>query len=234
MATQLLFGDPLRVGPFHLRARLVSGPSGIVFLGRAPDGRDVSVALLTVGAAADPAARDRFSAAIRTGAGVAGTPPAVVAAAAGAESPWVATPFVPGLRGAESFLEPVLVSGVLTGRVQGPDFRPYWIDDRDPAVPRPVPVPPPPPETASKRSVLAASLAVGALTLMLSLMVWLLFGPVEEVRRPQPLPPTLFVPTPPPVPSVSPSPEPSEGPTGPARPTPTPEETGGDDGGDPI
>nr|BFE79737.1 hypothetical protein GCM10020093_023380 [Planobispora longispora] len=65
VATPLQYGDPPLLGPFVLQARLRVGPAGLVYLGQGPDGRAVSVAVLTKGAAQDPAARDRFVTAIR-------------------------------------------------------------------------------------------------------------------------------------------------------------------------
>ncbi|GAB3897223.1 hypothetical protein GCM10027612_53070 [Microbispora bryophytorum subsp. camponoti] len=65
MVTPLQYGDPPHVGPFALQARLQTAPAGLVYLGQAPDGRVVSVAVLSSGAALDAAARDRFVTAIK-------------------------------------------------------------------------------------------------------------------------------------------------------------------------
>lgn len=246
MATPLQYGDPPRLGPFVLQARLQSAPAGLVYLGQAPDGRAVSVVVLTRGAALDAAARDRFVTGIKEAesarSGVRGllsrvrrASPATpfVVAWDGGEAPWAATPFVPGGPGAEKFLEPVMVSGMLIGDRHGPDFVPYWLGDRNPALP--APPPPAPPPTATPRQVAMASAVLAVLVLLLLVMVWLfLFRGDDEAIPAQPLPPTVFVPTPPPVPEQSeptqpsPSPGPSEG----GSPTPLP--GGSDDPGDAI
>ncbi|GHE48538.1 hypothetical protein GCM10017673_57780 [Streptosporangium violaceochromogenes] len=220
VASPLQYGDPLRLGSFVLQARLRVEPAGLVYLGRGSDGRPVSVAVLTRGAALDPAARDRFvtgireAAASRSGvrgwvaratgrASSAGGVPQVLAMEGGS-APWVATPYEPDRAGAERFLEPVLVRGTLIGERHGPDFAPHWAGDRWPALPPPPGEAPPPVETS--RSVAAAGGALAALTVLLAVMVWLLLPRGQEGAPPsRPLPQTVFVPTPPPVPA---SPEP--------------------------
>ncbi|MFD0476755.1 hypothetical protein ACFQ0B_57380 [Nonomuraea thailandensis] len=52
-----------------VQARLHTAPAGFVYLGQAPDGRAVSLAVLTRGAAYDAAARDRFITAVREAGG---------------------------------------------------------------------------------------------------------------------------------------------------------------------
>ncbi|WP_285774797.1 hypothetical protein [Microtetraspora sp. NBRC 13810] len=225
----LQHGDPPYLGPFVIQARLRVGPAGLVYLAQAPDGRAVSVALLTTGAALDASARDRFVTAIRDSApergGVRGwvarrsqrgrtavleNMPPVLAMDVG-PAPWVATPYVTGRAGAERFLEPVMVSGTLIGERHGPDFVPYWVSDRAPALPAP-PRPKPPP-TEPRRAVVVAGSILGAMLMLLSLVFWLLvFRPADEPQPPRPLPPTMFVPTPPPVPAT-PMPRPTPDPT---------------------
>src|SRR5690606_29582345 len=119
VATPLQYGDPPRLGPFTIQARLQTMPAGFVYLGQAADGRVVSIAVLTRGAALDAAARDRFVGAIREAmpGGVRGrlarvwgraavAAPEVLACDLG-RAPWVAVPYRPGGPGAERFLEPV-------------------------------------------------------------------------------------------------------------------------------
>ncbi|WP_327091987.1 hypothetical protein OIE66_15550 [Nonomuraea sp. NBC_01738] len=65
MASPLQYGDPPRLGPFTVQARLHTAPAGFVYLAQAQDGRAVSLAILTRGAALDAAARDRFVTAVR-------------------------------------------------------------------------------------------------------------------------------------------------------------------------
>ncbi|MFJ2033055.1 hypothetical protein [Streptosporangium sp. NPDC087985] len=221
VASPLQYGDPPHLGPFILQARLRVGPAGLVYLGQGSDGRVVSVAVLTRGAALDPVARDRFVTGIREATGVrpgvrgwmaratrgrgavVGAVPQVLAMDGGS-APWVATPYEPGRAGAERFLEPVLVGGMLIGERHGPDFAPHWVSDRSPALPAPPKAAPPPTET--RRSVIVAGAVLTVLLVLLTVMTWLLFRRYEDVQPPpRPLPPTMFVPTPPPVP-VSPEP----------------------------
>ncbi|GLW98637.1 hypothetical protein Misp02_27240 [Microtetraspora sp. NBRC 16547] len=224
------YGDPPRLGPFVLQARLLTAPAGLVYLGQGPNGRAVSVAVLTRGAALDAAARERFVTAIkeaerhRAGRRGRGVPllgmvrgrvdtPQVIGMDGG-RAPWVAVPYVPGGAGAERFLEPVMVSGMLLGDRNGPDFVPYWLGDRDPALP--APAPPGPPPVATGRSVGLASALLATLLTMTVLMILLLLFRLDGDQQPsRPLPPTVIVPTPPPTPA-SPrpgeqSPKPSDG-----------------------
>lgn len=53
--------DPVRIGDYWLDARLTATPAGMVFTGHEDDGDSVMVVLLAEGAAADHAARARFS-----------------------------------------------------------------------------------------------------------------------------------------------------------------------------
>ncbi|GAA0404521.1 hypothetical protein Acor_23950 [Acrocarpospora corrugata] len=228
MATPLQYGDPPRLGPFVLQARLQAAPAGLVYLGQGADGRAVSVAVLTRGAALDPAARNRFVTGIKeveaARSGVRGlftrvsrrrSAAPLVVAWDGGDAPWVAVPYAPGGVGAERFLEPVMVSGMLIGDRHGPDFVPYWLGDRNPALP--APPPPAPPRTETVRSVALASALLGTLVLFIGLILWLMLIRSDDSPMPaRPLPPTVFVPTPPPVPT---SPEPMQ-------PSPTPEESG--------
>lgn len=236
MGTPLQRHDPPHLGPFVLQARLGAAPAGLVYLGQGPDGRLVSVAVLTTGAARDGAAKDRFVAAIRAAARRHdGTMPPVVGMDVG-PAPWVAVPYVPHGPGAERFLDAVMVSGMLTGPRQGPDFMPHWLGDRTPALPGPPP--PPPPAVATKRSVMLASTLLAALTLALLTVVWLmLFRGGGEAPAPRPLPATHFVPTPPPEPTAPAPLLPEQSPTprpGQPSPAPSPLPGGPDDEGAPI
>jgi hypothetical protein len=243
----LQYGDPPYLGPFVVQARLQTLPAGFVYLGQAKDGRAVSLAVLTRGAALDAAARDRFVSGVKeaTPAGVRGWMArargrtAVASPFAGltvvgmdeGSAPWVAVPYQPQGPGAERFLEPVYVTGTLIGEAHGPDFVPYWMADRSPAVPAP-PRPKPPP-TETRRSVIVASVVLTLLVVLLVVMAWLLlFRNDETAPPPRPLPPTVFVPTPPPVPTTPepqrPSPSPSPGDTGTGTPVPQGSDPGGE------
>jgi hypothetical protein len=243
----LQHGDPPQLGPFVVQARLQAMPAGFVYLGQAGNGRAVSVAVLTRGAALDAAARARFVSAAReaTPGGVRGwvarargraaSPVAdlTVVALDDGPAPWVAVPYRPGGPGAERFLEPVYVTGMLIGEGHGPDFVPYWMTDRTPAIPAPPPAKAPPTET--RRSLIVTMVVLAVLVVLLLLMAWLLLVRGDDTATPpRPLPATSFVPTPPPVPATpepqrpSLTPTPSPGGTGPGTPLPD----NGSDGGD--
>ncbi|MGW5344081.1 protein kinase domain-containing protein [Streptomyces sp. NPDC004050] len=90
--------DPVRVGPYLLLGRLGEGGMGTVFLGRSAGGRTVAVKVIRTDLAGDPAFRDRFRAEVAAARAASGafTAP-VVDADTGAEAPWLATAFVPGI-----------------------------------------------------------------------------------------------------------------------------------------
>ncbi|WP_433444437.1 hypothetical protein [Nonomuraea sp. CA-141351] len=251
VASPLQYGDPPRLGPYVVQARLHAAPAGFVYLGQGPDGRAVSLAVLTRGAAFDAAARERFVTAAKEargersgmrgwfvrpgrsrGAVLDGTPE--VLDLNDGHAPWVAVPYVPGRPGAERFLEPVMVGGTLIGQAHGPDFVPYWLTDRAPALPGPTRRRRPLTET--RKRVLTAALALVLLVLLVTaILLLLLLGRRDSEPQPRQLPPTVFVPTPPPTPaspeprpspSQSPSPSPSQ--SGQITPGPTP----GDDAGE--
>ncbi|WP_049567437.1 hypothetical protein [Nonomuraea sp. SBT364] len=256
VASPLQFGDPPRLGPFVVQARLHAAPAGFVYLGQGPDGRAVSLAVLTRGAAFDAAARERFVTALREAA-PAGQPasqagvrgwlgragrsrsavvedaPAVLGMNTG-RAPWVAVPYVPGKPGAERFLEPVMVGGTLIGQAHGPDFVPYWLTDRAPALAPPVRRRP---LTETRRRVLMAALAVLVLLLLMTVIALLMLVRTDNSDpMPRQLPPTQFLPSPPPTPATpepqqpSPSPTPSPSRSGEETPGRSP---GGDSSQDP-
>ncbi|MGW0810367.1 hypothetical protein [Nonomuraea sp. NPDC002799] len=227
VASPLQYGDPPRLGPYVVQARLHTAPAGFVYLGQAPDGRAVSLAVLTRGAAFDAAARERFLTAARQAGGersgmrawflrpnrprgsVLDDAPEVLDVHAG-QAPWVAVPYVPGRPGAERFLEPVMVGGTFIGEAHGPDFVPYWLTDRAPALPGPTRQRRPRTETR-KRVLLAALAVVLLLMLVTTILLLLLLGRQNSEPQPRQLPPTVFVPTPPPTPQSSePQPSPSQ------------------------
>jgi len=108
------------LGPFRLTARILSSPAGIVYAALDPAGRPVQVALLTKGAASDPAARDRFAAAVRS------AEAGVLAADTADQGPWVI-----GSGDLAGLLEPVL----LKDEGRGPRFLHHWVGREDPAFP---------------------------------------------------------------------------------------------------
>ncbi|MDT0303795.1 hypothetical protein [Streptomonospora wellingtoniae] len=118
--------DPRQLGPFRLSDRVGASAEGVVYSGRDSRGRRVSVAMLSSGAAADPAARDRFAAAVRGGKGVADPPKVLASSLASPAASWVAVRGG-GPRGAEAFLEPVAVAaGASAGAEAAPSYAPYW------------------------------------------------------------------------------------------------------------
>ncbi|MFB4315515.1 WD40 repeat domain-containing serine/threonine protein kinase [Actinomadura sp. 21ATH] len=97
MIISLRRGDPARVGPYRLDGRLGEGGMGTVFLGTSPGGRQVAVKVIKARHAADPRFRARFAREVEAARKVGGFHTAqVVDADADAESPWMATAYVPG------------------------------------------------------------------------------------------------------------------------------------------
>ncbi|GAA4911956.1 hypothetical protein [Streptomonospora salina] len=122
--------DPRQLGPFRLTERVAATPEGVVYGARDSRGRRVSIAMLSSGAAADPAARDRFAAAVGRGRGL-DRPPAVVASSLSSPAAsWVAVRHAGG-RGAEAYLEPVAAGGDEAERgtaAAAPSYAPYWAE----------------------------------------------------------------------------------------------------------
>ncbi|HEU5160368.1 MAG TPA: hypothetical protein VFU43_25445 [Streptosporangiaceae bacterium] len=231
MSRSLPTQDPSRLGPFQLTGRQAETPAGIVYRGVDPHGRQISLAVLNQGAAADAAARDRFRAAILAEP-LYTDPPAGTAAIVGAEpagaTPWVATLHEPGARGAERFLAAVLLEGRPrpATRRRGPLFQPHWLGSRDPALtplgPRRDP--------GRERGIVTTIMMVAALLVLVALTLLLLFAcqPMEPTPPPSPSPvsPTPSQSTQAPSPSPSPrSPTPSRTRSG----SPSPSESGSAD-----
>jgi hypothetical protein len=247
MSRSLPIQDPSRLGPFELTGRLAETAAGIVYRGVDPHGRQICLAVLNQGAAGDAAARDRFRAAILAEP-LYTDPPAGTSAIVGAEpaghTPWVATLYEPGARGAERFLDPVLLDAPRKAapRRRSPLFQPHWLGSRDPALspvrfrrdPRLAPFTGRPQVDAGDRGAIATILAVAALLVLVSLLLLVLFAcqPTETTEpaiTPVPATPTQTQPT------QSPTPTPSSGspsPSGTRSGTPSPDESGGE--GDPA
>ncbi|HEU5027806.1 MAG TPA: hypothetical protein VFV01_22995 [Spirillospora sp.] len=248
MSRPLPPGDPAQLGPFRLSARLSESAAGIVFLGVDGEGRRASVAVLNRGAAEDAAARDRFRAAINAavpGAGGAvrggdggGAP--VVAAQPDGPAPWVATVYEAGGRGAERFLEPVVLggSGRRWGRRRGPQFQPHWLGSSEAALARPraepVVGPVAAPERPPERSLVAAVLALAAALVVLVVLMAVLFSCQPRPKDPPPEPPepTPSVPSSVPPPSVPQPPPGNPSPPPSGVPSPSPSGSGSGGGGD--
>ncbi|WP_374776839.1 serine/threonine protein kinase [Streptomyces sp. NBC_01310] len=91
-------GDPKRVGPYRIIGRLGSGGMGTVHAGLDPTGLRVAVKVIHPAQADDPEFRARFRREVQLSARVQG--PYLIpllAADPDAETPWMATAYVPGL-----------------------------------------------------------------------------------------------------------------------------------------
>ncbi len=94
---ELQSGDPRRIGPYWLEARLGSGGMGRVYLGRSPGGRHVAIKVIRAELAEDPDFRARFAreaSAARKVSGIFTAP--VVDADLDGPVPWLATSYIAG------------------------------------------------------------------------------------------------------------------------------------------
>lgn len=132
MAWPLQDSDPRQLGVYRLVERVWVASAGVVYLGRGPDGHDVSVALLSAQAAADPLARETFVAAVRDGSGVNAAPEVLASRLSGPPTVWVACDGVTSPDAAGAFLRALPSDTGRTASAKGPVYRPYW--DRGPAV----------------------------------------------------------------------------------------------------
>ncbi|WP_327355417.1 WD40 repeat domain-containing serine/threonine protein kinase [Streptomyces sp. NBC_01304] len=97
MTDPLRPGDPQRIGPYPLEGRLGAGGMGQVYLGTSPAGRKVAVKVIRPEFADTPQFRERFAREVDAARRVGGFHTAqVVDADPHAESPWLATEFIPG------------------------------------------------------------------------------------------------------------------------------------------
>jgi hypothetical protein len=69
---ELAPGDPERIGPYRLHARIGAGGMGVVYLASDPSGREVALKLVREELAADPGFRARFAREVRAGQRVGG------------------------------------------------------------------------------------------------------------------------------------------------------------------
>jgi serine/threonine protein kinase len=98
----LQVGDPGQIGSFRLLGRLGEGGTGRVFLGASAGGRKVAVKVVDSRYASDPGFRARFAGEVASARRVEGCHTAlVVDADPGADPPWIATAYIPGLSLAE-------------------------------------------------------------------------------------------------------------------------------------
>ncbi|MFF8594298.1 serine/threonine-protein kinase [Streptomyces sp. NPDC015220] len=105
-------GDPSRIGPYRVIGRLGAGGMGTVHAALAPDGARVAVKVIHPQQAQEPEFRARFKREVELSSRVGG--PHLVpllAADPDADTPWLATAYVPG----PTLNEHVLTHGPLTG-----------------------------------------------------------------------------------------------------------------------
>jgi hypothetical protein len=244
--------DPPKVGDFWLDARLTAAPSGVAYVGHDDQSTSVMVLLLSEGAAADPAARDRLGGEVdklhidavvaRGGRGQAtgrlghrsrdeaddpvgpNDPPL---------APWVALAYdgsPAALAEADRILASVEMSRLaLQGTPAGPDYRLHWIDHTRPGVSRLWPLPwPGRHDRAGWLSILASWLLMMLLAALAVLIAILIFQQAPQTSPPPPVPPTGSPPpssgSPPP---SSGSPPPSSGSPSPSSGSPSPSESSG-------
>lgn len=172
MSEPLCPQDPRVLGPFRIRGRLDERDAGLVFAGEDAFGRDVAVAVLHPAAAADPAVRDRFEAAVAPLAADGTVPGSGVRD----EVAWAAVaPGVDGDAGAAAgLLDAVsLTSG---GGGAGPTFVPHWASVPDKGWVRPEPAPARP---EGRGGPVVAGLGIAAVTVLLAVAVIYSLGVAE-------------------------------------------------------
>ncbi|WP_433466361.1 protein kinase domain-containing protein [Spirillospora sp. CA-128828] len=118
-------GDPLRIGPYRLEARLGAGGMGQVFLGTSPGARRVAVKVIHAEHAEDDRFRRRFAREVEAARRVGGFHTAqVVDADPEAVSPWLVTAYIagPSLQQAvaeRGALDPDAVRALAAGLAEG-------------------------------------------------------------------------------------------------------------------
>lgn len=119
-------GDPRRIGPYRLRARLGAGGMGQVFLALSPGGgRKVAVKLIRSDYARNPQFRKRFALEVQAARRVGGFHTAqVIDADPDAEAPWMVTAYISGpslqdLVHGGTLLAPQAVSELGAGLAEG-------------------------------------------------------------------------------------------------------------------
>jgi len=240
--------DPPRVDDFWLDARLTATPAGVAYTGHDDAQRSVLVVLLSEGAAADAAARDRLAGVVnamhidavvargghgqdsgRLGRKFRPEDDDPVAPDARSVAPWVALAYEgsPAVAAeANRVLDEVqLASLPLQGAAAGPDYQHYWIDRARPGLARLWPLPwPGRYDRAGWRTILVSWLLMLLLAALAVLLAILIF---RNQPPQQPPPPTGNSGSPPPA-SSSPSPQsgspsPQSGSPSPQSGSPSPE-----------
>ncbi|WP_067968252.1 serine/threonine-protein kinase [Nocardiopsis trehalosi] len=97
MTDPLRSGDPARIGPYTLHARLGGGGMGVVYLGRSPGGHTVAVKVVRPELAEDADFRRRFATEVAAARRVGGFYTAqLVDADPDGDPPWLATAYIAG------------------------------------------------------------------------------------------------------------------------------------------
>lgn len=203
-------GTPVHLGPYAVVGRWHSEDGGQVLAGRDGRGAEVELVLMAPGPAADPAARDRFAAAVddlgRT------EPGRVLDAQVQGPLAWVALAGGSGPEVARPLLEAPLPAGAGVGTVAGPAFSPHWAQGPQ-SYPQPVTgtgTPPADERPWWRRWWWLAALVAGVLVLLLLLSsCW---PPEQAAPVPVPTPSDGPPATPPAIPSEPPSPGPGDSP----------------------
>lgn len=208
----LLADDPVRVSGFWLDARLTASASGVAFVGHDDDNTPVMVVLLSQGAAADAAARDRLAGTVNalhidtvvarggqgqdTGRLAHRFRPDADAPSGPADqpqAPWVALAYDGSPRAvaeANRILAEVDLSWLpLQGRPAGPDYRLHWIDKVRPGVARAWPLPwPGRADRAGWLSILVSWLLMMLIMALAVLVAILIFQDSSPQQPPPPVP----------------------------------------------
>lgn len=195
----LLDADPPKIGDYWLDARIGATPSGVTFIGHDAQDRSAMIILLSEGAAADPAARDRLAGVVdrmhidtvlaRGGAGqdsgrmarkfqTADDDP--VSPDSRLLAPWVALAYDGSpAAAAESkrILDSVELAGLSPqGAPAGPDYTHYWSDRIRPGLARLWPLPwPGRYDRAGWRTILVSwllMLLIGALAVLIAILIF--------------------------------------------------------------
>jgi hypothetical protein len=242
----LLDDDPPKVGDFWLDARLGSTPSGVAYTGHDDTGRGAMIILLSEGAAADAAARDRLAGVVnqlhidvvyargghgqdfgRLGRTYQGDPEAPVSPDQRQVAPWAALAYdgsPAAAAEAERILDEVQLAALPhQGHVAGPDYTHYWIDRVKPGLTRLWPLPwPGRYDRAGWRTILVSWLLMLLLATLAVLLAILIFRHQPPEAPP---PPTGSSASPPPS-SSSASPQTGSPPPQSASPSPSPTPSG--------
>ena len=239
--TPLWRDDPPKVGDFWLDARLTASPSGVAYIGHDDHATSVMLILLSAGAAADPAARERFAGTVnqmhidtviargghgqdtgRLGHRMRPETDDPVGPDDAPLAPWAALAYDASPRAlaeADRVLSEVDLSRLaLQGAPSGPDYRLHWINQTRPGISRLWPLPwPGRHDRAGWLSILASWLLMMLLAALAVLIAILIFQQAPQEQPPPPVPPTG---SPPPT-SASGSPPPSSASPSPSSASPS-------------